>query len=327
MTPRVSVVIPCFNAAHWIGEALESVFAQRLPDLEVVVVDDGSTDDSASLVERLFADVKLIRVANGGPGRARNIGTRHSIGQYIQYLDADDRLAPDKLERQLRVIEADQADIVYGDWCELQTAADGSTATGRVVQPHLDGDADVALLTDLWCPPAAYLFRREIVERAGGWDEQQHVVEDVRFLLACVLQGGRLAYCPGLAAMYRIRAEGELGLSQSRRDPVAFTRGCLRNAQTMEQAWIGRGGLSIQQTSALVRVYSQVARASFACDTPTFETAYAALRRLQPGYTPEEPWHLALASRVVGYRSAEALAVQYRRAKRTLSRVVQPSTR
>jgi hypothetical protein len=185
----------------------------------------------------------------------------------------------------------------------------------------------VALLTDLWCPPAAYLFRRDIIGRAGGWDEEQHVIEDVRFLLACVLQGARLAYSPGVAAMYRVRSTDDLDPSQSRRDQEAFTRGCLRNATTMEWAWMSRGKLSTAQADALVRVYGQVARASFARDMPTFEIAYAALRRLQPGYMPTEPWHLALASRVVGYRSAEALAVQYRRAKQTIARVVQPSTR
>jgi len=316
----LSVVIPCFNAREWICATLESVFGQAVSDVEVIVVDDGSTDGSGQLVAEAFPQVRLVRTANGGASRARNIGTSVARGEFLQYLDADDLLAPGKLETQLRVLADNDADIAYGDWLELRTGPDvGRPVAGRLVARAIQGDADIAVLTDFWCPSAAYLFRRAIVDRVGGWDEQQAVVEDVRFVLACALQGASFAYAPGVAASYRVHASGSL----STRDPAEFTRGCLRNAITAEEWWVRDGGLSRARWRTLLHAYGQVARASFGRDEATFEAAYAALERLQPGYTPTRPWHLALASRVIGYKSAEGLAVHYRHARRALSDAVQ----
>jgi GT2 family glycosyltransferase len=321
----VSVIVPCFNARKWICATLASIFDQEqaLPDLEVIVVDDGSTDGSGRLVAEAFPGVRLVCTDNGGASHARNVGTALAHGQFIQYLDADDLLAPGKLETQLHILAETNADIAYGDWRELQTGPNGRAVSGRLVARRIEGEADIALLTDFWCPPAAYLFRRAIVDHAGAWDEQQSVVEDVRFVLACALGGASFVYCPGVAAAYRVHASDSLSI----RDPVAFTRGCLRNAITVEEWWGRGGGLTRTRSAALLQVYGQVARASYGRDETTFETAYAALERLQPGYAPARPWHLALASRVVGYKSAEALAVHYRHAKRTLKDAVQRANR
>lgn len=307
----VSVVIPCFNAENWIGETLESVLDQNQSDIEVIVVDDGSTDGSANLVSRSFPSVRVVHTPNGGPSRARNIGTRLASAQFIQYLDADDLLAAGKLEAQMRALTQSGADIAYGDWRELRQAADGTYVAGRLVERRMEDDPAIALLTDFWCPPAAYLFRRAIVERVGGWDEAQSIIEDVRLVQMCALHGARFAYVPGVAASYRVHDSG----SQSTRDPVAFTQGCLRNALTIQEWWLQNGGLSDSRTKALLRAYSHIARSSFGRDDATFEAAYASLKRLNPTYVPGGPWHLALASRLVGYRSAEALAMHYRRAK------------
>lgn len=321
--PTISVVIPCFNAVRWIGDTLASVLEQRHPDLDIIVVDDGSTDGSAALIADGFPGVRQVRIENGGASRARNVGTQLARGEFIQYLDADDLLVPGKLEVQLQALAAGSADIAYGDWRELRAKSDGTFTPGRVVARRIEGDPQIALLTDFWCPPAVYLFRRAIVDRAGGWDEAQPVIEDVRFVLECALQEAEFVYSPGLAALYRVHAAQSL----STRDPVAFIRGCLRNAVTVEERWCRDGGLSQPRLAALVRVYAQVARGSFGRDAQTFEDAFAALLRLKPDYTPAGPWHLALASRVVGYRSAEAMAVRYRQAKRTLKTALQLASR
>ena len=101
---RVSVIIPCYNAAPWIREALQSVMEQRLDDAEVIVIDDGSTDNSAEIVEKEFPSVRLVRTKNQGPSKARNLGTKLSIGRFLQYLDADDTLLPGKLKIQLQAL-------------------------------------------------------------------------------------------------------------------------------------------------------------------------------------------------------------------------------
>jgi hypothetical protein len=249
------------------------------------------------------------------------VGTGLASGQFIQFLDADDLLAPGKLDVQVQTLATSTADVAYGDWRELRSDADGGGVLGRLVARRIEVDPQIALFTDFWCPPAAYLFRRSIVDKVGGWDERQTVVEDVRFVLDCALHGAEFVYCSGVAAFYRVHTSD----SQSTRDPAAFWRGCLRNATTLESWWCRDGGLTGPRTEALLKVYGQVARASFEREAPTFEAAYAALDRLQPGYTPTQPWHLSVTSRLLGYRSAEAIAVRYRRTKHTLKCLLRPA--
>ena len=97
---KISVIIPCYNAANWIAEALQSVVRQGLADLEVIVVDDGSTDESVKIAEKDFPFARLIKTENQGASKARNLGTRASTGEFIQYLDSDDLLLPQKFHNQ-----------------------------------------------------------------------------------------------------------------------------------------------------------------------------------------------------------------------------------
>ena len=117
MNQLVSVIIPMFNAERWIVETLASVEAQTYPRelIEVIVVDDGSTDASAEIVAREFPRASLLRTANGGASRARNAGTAVARGVFLQYLDADDLLVRDKLVRQAQALENTGAEVAYGD--------------------------------------------------------------------------------------------------------------------------------------------------------------------------------------------------------------------
>lgn len=105
--PQVSVVIPAYNAAPYIGGALDSVFAQTFRDFEVLVVDDGSTDGTAELVSGYRSDVRLIRQPNKGVAAARNEGIEASRAHYVAFLDADDTWLPEKLARQLDQLARD----------------------------------------------------------------------------------------------------------------------------------------------------------------------------------------------------------------------------
>jgi glycosyltransferase involved in cell wall biosynthesis len=305
-----SVIVPMFNASPWIGEALSSAFTQDDADVEVIVVDDGSTDDSVAIVRDGFPAARLICLDHGGVSRARNAGTSAARGQFLQYLDADDVLAPGKIAAQLALLQSTDADVAFGDWQELILGANGSFGSGQVRSPRLEGELDVALFTSFWCPPAAYLFRRSVVEAVGGWHVGLPIIQDARFALDCALAGARFVHSDGLAAYYRVQPTASL----SRRDPSAFVRDCLNNAGEVERMWTGRG-MTEARRRALVECYAYVARASFAHCPDTFEQAYAALERLSPGYRPARPRHLAYTARFVGYRRAEALALRYRRLK------------
>src|SRR5436190_1570422 len=99
--PQVSVIVPAFNAGRTISAALASVFAQTYRDFEVIVVDDGSTDDTAARIAEWGDRVLYVRQPNGGPARARNTGIGRSRGRLVAFLDADDVWLPEKLERQV----------------------------------------------------------------------------------------------------------------------------------------------------------------------------------------------------------------------------------
>jgi glycosyltransferase involved in cell wall biosynthesis len=303
----ISVIIPCFNAESWVEETLKSVLHQEISNIEIIVIDDGSTDRSAQIIREKFPFVNLVRTNNQGPSKARNLGTRLSKGDFIQYLDADDLLAPEKLKVQLEVLRKSGADIAYGDWQKLVKTSTGEYAKGGKIEKQLQ-DPEIDLFTDFWCPPAVYLFRRSIVEKVGGWKENLPIIQDARFVLDCALHGGKFVYCPGIAAYYRIHCAD----SVSRRDPIAFNRDCLQNAIEIEGGWESHGGIDAERKGALLKVYGYVARSSFEKDESTFESAYYHFRLLDPTYIPEGSTGFKTISKFVGYRRAEAVASHYR---------------
>src|SRR5919112_6190031 len=114
--PLVTVVIPCYNQAHFLGEAIESVLSQSYRNFEIIVVDDGSTDETSEVASR-YEEVRLIRQENRGLSGARNTGIRDSQGEFLVFLDADDKLLPGALEAGLRCFEAHpECEFVFGDF-------------------------------------------------------------------------------------------------------------------------------------------------------------------------------------------------------------------
>ena len=316
-TPKISVVIPCFNAAAWIRETIGSVLDQQRDDLEIILIDDGSTDESAAIVEREFPSVSLTKTGNRGASAARNLGTALARGDFIQYLDSDDLLAPGKLDMQLRALEASGADVAYGDWQRLVRAADGTFEAGAVTCRTLGECAELDLFDQFWCPPAAYLFRRRIVESVGNWNERLPVIQDARFALDCALRGGVFQYCAGVMAYYRQHGQTSL----SRRNAIAFVRDIYANTLEVEQWWRTHGGLEDRRRDLIVKGLAYVARATYAKDAPTFEAALADLERVCPGYVPPGPASFRLASSILGYRRAEALAHATRGPRSVLRRL------
>lgn len=320
-TASISVIIPCYNARAWIAEAIQSVYAQELDNVEIIVVDDGSTDGSGSIVAERFPDVRLIRVENGGVSRARNIGIAAASGDFIQFLDADDLLGRDKLKVQGEALERTGADVTYCDWQNMTRQPDGQFELGPVEGREIQSEPDIALfVADGWRPPHAYLYRRSIVERVGGFREHLRTAEDPGFPFDCAVQGARFAYTPGPTVKWRNHSLTQL----SRRDPIAITRDCLTYITEVQELWRAHGRLTTDRINALVSAYYSVARSSYRQDPLTFEIAHHALQKLRPGFIPRAPRALALLSTCVGYRMAEELAYHYRRLKRALTRTNSP---
>ncbi|HSP43933.1 MAG TPA: glycosyltransferase family 2 protein [Luteolibacter sp.] len=176
--PVVSVVVPAFNARLWIAATLESALSQTLKEIEVIVVDDGSTDDTAGVVEsfsRIDPRVRLIRTQNAGVGAARNTAIKASFGEFIAPLDADDLWDPPKLEKQVNRMRewGDKAGLVYC-WSRL-IDEDGKWIMGGS-SFEVEGGARKAIIFRNFVGNASVpLFRKEALDEVGLYlsrDEQ-----------------------------------------------------------------------------------------------------------------------------------------------------------
>lgn len=171
IVPTVSVVIPTYNAAAFVGQAIKSVLAQTYRDVEVIVVDDGSTDQTQSILSRFGAPVRCIRQANQGVAVARNCGIHESRGRYVAFLDADDTWLPGKLERQVAALEAYPdcaacyAAFTRVDW-ELRPIGISRSPRQAATLPDLllNGNVIGSICT--------VLIERELFDRVGGFDPQ-----------------------------------------------------------------------------------------------------------------------------------------------------------
>lgn len=163
----VTVVIPCFRQAHFLPEAIESVLAQGHGAIEIVVVDDGSPDNVGEVASR-YPGVKCLRQPNGGLAAARNAGLEEADGEFVLFLDADDRLLPDAIGRGLEELRADsEAMMAAGTWQLIGEAGEPLPAD----LPRQPPEAFPALLESCFIStPAAVLYRRGLFAEIGGFD-------------------------------------------------------------------------------------------------------------------------------------------------------------
>jgi glycosyltransferase involved in cell wall biosynthesis len=206
-SPRVAVIIPLYNLDAFVAEAIESALAQTLPPsaVEIIVVDDGSTDGGSEIARR-YDPIRYVRQDNRGLSAARNVGLAMTRAPFVQLLDADDRLAPDKLERQLAAFDGHpEVGIVYAGWRYIDES--GAPLPQHGWSRHAGDVVDELLLGNL-LPPVAPLVRREAIERAGGFDETLTSLEDWDLWLRISLLGRRWAYVDAALCDYRVRTAG-----------------------------------------------------------------------------------------------------------------------
>ncbi|MFN3683196.1 MAG: glycosyltransferase [Fimbriimonadaceae bacterium] len=200
MIPRFSVIIPCYNQAHFLSEALDSVLAQSL-DPQVIVVDDGSTDCTSEVAESYGRRIVLVRQANSGLPAARNAGILQADGDYLVFLDSDDALRPDYLSRAATLLSREpEIDV-------LHVRADVVDMGGRIVASF--GGADLGtdpfgrLLEGNDGPPNTWIVRRSLLARTGLFDPSLRSCEDWDLWLRCALVGARFQTDETIVAVYR----------------------------------------------------------------------------------------------------------------------------
>lgn len=167
--PLVSVVIPCYDQAHFLGEAVESALRQSYGSVEVIVVDDGSRDNTGCVAGR-YPEVRCVRQANYGPATARNTGLAHSRGKFLIFLDADDRLLEGAAATGVRMLQAEDSLAFAVGAC--RDIGPGGEALGVPAQVLVHRDHYLALLRSCFIlSGSSVLFSRWALERVGGFDE------------------------------------------------------------------------------------------------------------------------------------------------------------
>lgn len=203
---KLSIIIPAFNREQELAETIRSLLCQSVAADEIIVVDDGSTDRTVTVAKSFGPLVRVIRQDQRGPGAARNAGLAVAQGEFIHFFDSDDLASDNKHAVQLAALESSGADIAYGPWVKGKFAADTFTPDDLFLQQHsLPAPACLigALLNEWSVIPHAALFRRQIIEAAGGFSEDLRIGEDQMMFLRCLLKGAKLVHTPDTAVFYR----------------------------------------------------------------------------------------------------------------------------
>lgn len=209
--PLVSVIMPCFNAAPYVAEAVASALGQSYGSVELIVVDDGSTDGSDKVLERLAEEhagrLHLTYSGRLGPYPARNLGLKLASGELVAFLDADDWWAPDALEKLHAALTEHQADLAYCGWQNVGAGI----ASQPYVPPAYEEEDPVAhfVRTCPW-PIHAALVRRELVDRLHGFSERRFASMDYDFWLRALGAGARIKRVPEVLAFYRWHDLGQV---------------------------------------------------------------------------------------------------------------------
>ncbi len=218
--PRISILIPCYNAANYIGAALDSVLAQAYGPLEIIVVNDGSKDASADVLSQYQAcGVTVIHQSNQGQCAAANRALEASTGDLIKFFDADDIMGEGMLHQQVLCLQGRSDAVAMGQW---ERFSGDDPFSVQFTQRGMYRNSDpVDWLVGEWMHAqpmmqcALWLIPREILNRSGGWDERLSLINDFEFFTRVLLNTSQIIFSPGAQLYYRSGIKSSLSGSTS----------------------------------------------------------------------------------------------------------------
>ncbi|MGY3211665.1 glycosyltransferase family 2 protein [Mucilaginibacter sp. HD30] len=268
--PLVSVIIPVYNAERYIDAAITSALSQSWPCIEVIVVDDGSTDSSYELAKRYQANnVKILQQSNKGASAARNKGLSIAGGAYIQFLDADDLLSADKIAEQMAALQNNAGKIAvcstvhFQDGFELEASQPSAYDEGFLYNCDNPVDFLIRLLGGYdfrgsMVQPAAWLVPRDIIDEAGPWNESLTLDDDGEFFARVMLASAGIIKTDG-KVYYRKFSAGNRNLSSTQ--SVAALQSLYRSIK-LKAEYLYRFGETIPAKKA---TYKQLVELQITC--------------------------------------------------------------
>ncbi len=324
MKPLVSILIPAYNAERWIADTLKSVVGQSWPNKEIIVVDDGSKDETVAIARRFGSSgVKMVQQENRGPAAARNHAYRLSQGEYIQFIDADDLLSPEKISEQIKVLrESPPRMLSICGWVYFQDGTDPEQGLAEEGWPAVNTDAPLEWLIELlgpegpfgMVPHGAWLTPRAVAEDAGGWDETPSPDDDGEYFARVVLASAGIRRAAAGCFYYRKRPTG--GSWSSTRN-AKLQAGALYSLERKMYHLLARTS-DPRARRALANRFVQRAVEAY----PYFPeiTRHALEKAEQLGGTdflpPFGTWRGELLSRLIGWKATRQLNAWYHQSRK-----------
>jgi len=305
--PKVSILIPCYNAKRWIAQAIESALNQTYANKEVIVVDDGSTDDSLEIIKQYKEQIHWETQVNQGGNYTRNRLLELSEGEWLQYLDADDYLLPEKIQHQMQyLLQVPSVDVVYSP--SIFEYYKNDTSWQEVLpipEPH-----DPWILLARWYLPqtGSPLWRKQAIIDAGGWKVDQPCCQEHELYLRLIIAGKKFAYFAQPESVYRQWSD----LTVCKRDQLETRRQRLLIEDRIEKFLTEKGELTLQRQYAISQAQFDCARTIWLFNKPWARKIISTIKQSNPNFIPTgaaAPPLYSLTYRLFGFSFAEILAL------------------
>lgn len=306
MPLSISILIPCYNAEKWIGTAVESALAQTYPHCEVVVVDDGSSDESIEVLKTFGDRIRWETGPNRGGNATRNRLLELSTGEWLQYLDSDDYLLPDKVATQVAYLET------HPDLDILCSPATGERyegdATSRRFRPFPE-DRDPWVFLARWYLPqtGGPLWRKSAIARAGLWKVDQPCCQEHELYSRLLISGARFGFLNEQGAIYRLWSTGTV----SRKNKWEVYRRRLEIEDRIEQHLLDVGEMIPERQRAIDQARFECARIIWAGDRAWAKSVIQSIHQHAPKFVPTgdaAPKLYRTMYRTLGFEAAERVA-------------------
>jgi glycosyltransferase involved in cell wall biosynthesis len=322
MKPLVSILIPAYNAENWIGSTIKSAVDQTWPNTEIIIIDDGSKDKTAEIARRFSAkNVKIVSTENRGLPAAVNYAYQLSQGHYIQELDSDDLLAPDKIEKQLAALRATDTKrtLLSGPWAYFYYR----TNRANFVRNQLWEDLSPVewllrkMGENLHMQNATWLVSRELAEAAGPWDSQLQYDQDGEYFARVLLASDGTRFVPEARIFYRACSTNRIsyiGNSNVKKDSLLRSMKLhMHYLRSLEES---------ERVRKACLNYMQTWYGAFFPDRPDIMGELQTATRALGGelQKPQLRWRYALIQSVFGWKAAKQLQSNIAEGKSSLLR-------